>query len=218
MGPSGAGKSSFLDVVCKRAVSPTGEVSLSSVEELESCLQLPSRACRESFGKFSDADTDLPLVPDPLKRFASLQHTRDVQLCRARRRSHWSAHRSRDCRFRRSSFVSLTLIELSLAPLISVPFILYSLPPNTPGIEEHIDRTLVALGLQDVADNHIGTPLSRGISGGQKRRVTIACSMVARPRVLVLDEPTSGLDAASSREVISSRESFGHLQSFLSTL
>ena len=60
-------------------------------------------------------------------------------------------------------------------------------------MEGHIDRTLVSLGLQDVANNKIGTPIQRGISGGQKRRVTIACSMVSRPRVLVLDEPTSGL-------------------------
>ncbi|KAL8278129.1 hypothetical protein RQP46_009453 [Phenoliferia psychrophenolica] len=78
------------------------------------------------------------------------------------------------------------------------------LPRNFVGLEAHIDHTLKSLGLQDIANNRIGTPLQRGISGGQKRRVTIACSMVAQPRILVLDEPTSGLDAASSLEVISS--------------
>jgi ABC-type multidrug transport system ATPase subunit len=79
-----------------------------------------------------------------------------------------------------------------------------SLPRNTPNIGAHIDATLRSLGLQDVANNKIGTPLQRGISGGQKRRVTIACSVISRPRVLVLDEPTSGLDSGSALEVMSS--------------
>lgn len=81
-----------------------------------------------------------------------------------------------------------------------------SLPRGTPNIKAYVDDTLRSLGLQDVANNRIGTPLQRGISGGQKRRVTIACSVVARPRVLVLDEPTSGLDSGSAREVMASRE------------
>ncbi|GAA5983158.1 hypothetical protein JCM5350_007901 [Sporobolomyces pararoseus] len=77
-----------------------------------------------------------------------------------------------------------------------------SLGSNYPGIDRHIDSTLRSLGLQDIANNKIGTPLQRGISGGQKRRVTIACSVVTKPQILVLDEPTSGLDASSSREVV----------------
>ncbi|GAA5911516.1 hypothetical protein JCM5296_000914 [Sporobolomyces johnsonii] len=85
----------------------------------------------------------------------------------------------------------------------TVAFAAYlALGPSYPGIEQHIDSTLKSLGLQDIARNRIGTPLQRGISGGQKRRVTIACSVVAKPQVLILDEPTSGLDAASGREVI----------------
>lgn len=91
----------------------------------------------------------------------------------------------------------------SADPRISTP---RSLPANTPDLDAHIDATLRSLGLQDIANNTIGTPLQRGISGGQKRRVTIACSMVARPKVLVMDEPTSGLDAASGREVIAAGE------------
>ncbi|GAA6011592.1 hypothetical protein JCM11491_004698 [Sporobolomyces phaffii] len=85
----------------------------------------------------------------------------------------------------------------------TVAFAAYlSLGSSYPGIDRHIDDTLRSLGLQDIANNKIGTPLSRGISGGQKRRVTIACSVVTKPHILVLDEPTSGLDASSSREVV----------------
>ncbi|KAF6743949.1 P-loop containing nucleoside triphosphate hydrolase protein [Ephemerocybe angulata] len=60
------------------------------------------------------------------------------------------------------------------------------------------------LGLQSCAEQKIGTPISRGISGGQKRRVTAACAMVTFPRILFLDEVTSGLDSTAAREVISS--------------
>ena len=49
----------------------------------------------------------------------------------------------------------------------------------------------------------IGTPIQKGISGGQKRRVSIASQIITSPSILFLDEPTSGLDSVASREVIS---------------
>ncbi|KAF9000113.1 P-loop containing nucleoside triphosphate hydrolase protein [Cyathus striatus] len=71
-------------------------------------------------------------------------------------------------------------------------------------VNERVERVILALGLQSCADQRIGTPISRGISGGQKRRVTAACAMVTFPRILLLDEVTSGLDSTSAREVMSS--------------
>ena len=79
-----------------------------------------------------------------------------------------------------------------------------SISGKSEGINERVDFTLRSLGLQTVASNKIGHPLLRGVSGGQKRRVTIGCSVVSRPRVLVLDEPTSGLDSNSAWEVMNS--------------
>ncbi|TFK66951.1 P-loop containing nucleoside triphosphate hydrolase protein [Pluteus cervinus] len=70
-------------------------------------------------------------------------------------------------------------------------------------VRERVERVLTAVGLQSCAEQHIGTPISRGISGGQKRRVTAACAMVTYPRILLLDEITSGLDSTAAREVIS---------------
>ncbi|KAF7297037.1 ABC transporter domain-containing protein [Mycena indigotica] len=65
-----------------------------------------------------------------------------------------------------------------------------------------VNQVLSALGLQSCADQRIGTPISRGISGGQKRRVTAACAMVTFPRLLLLDEVTSGLDSTSAYQVV----------------
>jgi len=56
-------------------------------------------------------------------------------------------------------------------------------------------EVLKQLGLLDIADSEIGSPETggrRGISGGERRRVSIALELVAQPAVLILDEPTSG--------------------------
>lgn len=66
-----------------------------------------------------------------------------------------------------------------------------------------VQDALMAFGIQGQADALIGTPLRKGISGGQKRRVSVASQLVTSPKILFLDEPTSGLDSAASREVMS---------------
>ena len=63
------------------------------------------------------------------------------------------------------------------------------------------DATIEVLGLQEIRHSPIGDENTRGISGGQRKRVNIALEMVADPLVLFLDEPTSGLDSTSSMEV-----------------
>ncbi|KAF9520412.1 hypothetical protein BS47DRAFT_1447053 [Hydnum rufescens UP504] len=80
---------------------------------------------------------------------------------------------------------------------------LLSLPHDTPTemIDWMVKKTLRSLGLTDVRKNLIGTHFQRGISGGQKRRVTIASSVVTQPQILLCDEPTSGLDSTTSYQV-----------------
>lgn len=59
------------------------------------------------------------------------------------------------------------------------------------------------LGLEHVARMRIGSESHRGISGGEKRRVSIGVDLVHNPNVVMIDEATSGLDSASALHVIS---------------
>lgn len=64
------------------------------------------------------------------------------------------------------------------------------------------EEILLKMGLKDCANNLIGSDLIKGISGGEKRRVTIAIQILTDPKVLLLDEPTSGLDAFTATSII----------------
>lgn len=64
------------------------------------------------------------------------------------------------------------------------------------------EEILYKMGLKECADNLIGSELIKGISGGEKRRVTIAIQILTDPKVLLLDEPTSGLDAFTAMSII----------------
>lgn len=63
-------------------------------------------------------------------------------------------------------------------------------------------ETLQELGILHIKDSRIGDSGQRSISGGEKRRVSIACELVTSPSVLFLDEPTSGLDSSNALNVV----------------
>lgn len=59
--------------------------------------------------------------------------------------------------------------------------------------EQRTDDALDAMGLTHVRDTLVGDAANKLISGGQRRRLGIACELVTCPSILFLDEPTSGL-------------------------
>ncbi len=63
---------------------------------------------------------------------------------------------------------------------------------RNPVLRKRIEQVLELTGLQDRAKE----PVKR-FSGGMKRRLNLACSIVHMPKVLLLDEPTAGVDPQS---------------------
>mmetsp|Transcript_27729 Transcript_27729/g.31168 ORF Transcript_27729/g.31168 Transcript_27729/m.31168 type:complete len:701 (-) Transcript_27729:361-2463(-) len=78
------------------------------------------------------------------------------------------------------------------------------LPTNLTAEEREgrVNEVIQMLNLDSCRSTVIGSPLSRGISGGQCKRVNIGLALITRPPVLFLDEPTSGLDSRVANEVI----------------
>eukprot|EP00929_Paragymnodinium_shiwhaense_P036784 TRINITY_DN19684_c0_g1_i1.p1 TRINITY_DN19684_c0_g1~~TRINITY_DN19684_c0_g1_i1.p1 ORF type:complete len:1165 (+),score=190.46 TRINITY_DN19684_c0_g1_i1:56-3550(+) len=69
-------------------------------------------------------------------------------------------------------------------------------------IDGHVKQVAKDLKLDAILDSRVGTPEARGVSGGQRKRVSIAMELVAQPLLLFADEPTSGLDSTTSHEVV----------------
>lgn len=65
-------------------------------------------------------------------------------------------------------------------------------------VREIVDQTIEELGLKECADTVVGGIFRKGISGGERRRLSIGCVLVTLPSVLILDEATTGLDATTS--------------------
>lgn len=65
-----------------------------------------------------------------------------------------------------------------------------------------VDRTILEMGLTGCQHTYVGNFFVRGLSGGEKRRLSIALQILTRPRLLFLDEPTSGLDSAAAYFVV----------------
>lgn len=68
--------------------------------------------------------------------------------------------------------------------------------------ENRADAVMHQLSLKDCANTLIGSEFLKGISGGEKRRVSIGVQILTNPSVIFLDEPTSGLDAFSTISVV----------------
>jgi ABC transport system ATP-binding/permease protein len=65
-----------------------------------------------------------------------------------------------------------------------------------------VHKILADLGLNEIKDLKVGSPLNKFISGGQRKRLNIALELIREPYILFVDEPTSGLSSADSEIVI----------------
>eukprot|EP00164_Ancoracysta_twista_P001279 GFYU01001677.1.p1 GENE.GFYU01001677.1~~GFYU01001677.1.p1 ORF type:complete len:808 (-),score=215.27 GFYU01001677.1:64-2487(-) len=65
-----------------------------------------------------------------------------------------------------------------------------------------VDDVLDMLNIRKCADTIVGNMFTRGISGGERKRLNIGCELLTNPSLLILDEPTSGLDSSTALTII----------------
>ena len=65
-----------------------------------------------------------------------------------------------------------------------------------------VDSVLKNLGLYEIRDIQVGSPLNKKISGGQRKRLNISLELIREPAIMFLDEPTSGLSSRDSENII----------------
>ncbi|KAK3256888.1 hypothetical protein CYMTET_34002, partial [Cymbomonas tetramitiformis] len=77
--------------------------------------------------------------------------------------------------------------------------------PSAMKASEHtyfVEHALGVLGLTEIRNSFIGDEETRGISGGQRKRVNVGLELVSNPSLLACDEPTSGLDSTASKQLL----------------
>ncbi len=69
-------------------------------------------------------------------------------------------------------------------------------------LDTQVSKVLKNLGLSEIRDLIVGSPLNKKISGGQRKRLNIALELIREPSVLFVDEPTSGLSSRDSENIM----------------
>ena len=82
---------------------------------------------------------------------------------------------------------------------------------SRPQRRAFVNEVIDILGLAHVQHSLIGDEETRGISGGQRKRVNIGIELMSSPLVLFLDEPTSGLDSTMTQQLIDSLDKLAKL-------
>ncbi|KAF2988242.1 hypothetical protein EK904_001896, partial [Melospiza melodia maxima] len=73
---------------------------------------------------------------------------------------------------------------------------------SNSSIKKKVDAVMTELSLGHIADKIIGSRNIVGISGGERRRVTVAAQLLQDPKVMLLDEPTTGLDCLTANQLV----------------
>ena len=100
-------------------------------------------------------------------------------------------------------YESLTVYEtLYFAAMLRLPKTMTSAQKKA-----RVDEVIAALGLAKCRDTIIGGFFRRGVSGGERKRVSVGHELLINPSVLLLDEPTSGLDSTTAMRLVTTLRS-----------
>ena len=95
------------------------------------------------------------------------------------------------------SFQSSALYDsMSVRQNLEFPLTMNKKQLNRKEIDTAVEEVLDAVGLKDKID-----VMPSDLSGGQRKRIGIARTLILKPEIMLYDEPTSGLDPITSEEI-----------------
>ena len=86
--------------------------------------------------------------------------------------------------------------SMSVRENLSFPLMRHSASLNPIEVDKAVIDILTSVGLKDAIDK-----MPSELSGGMKKRVGLARTLILKPEILLYDEPTTGLDTITSREI-----------------
>ncbi|KAI8841440.1 P-loop containing nucleoside triphosphate hydrolase protein [Chytriomyces cf. hyalinus JEL632] len=120
-------------------------------------------------------------------------------------------------KYHNSGMVAYVTQQDNLLPYVTVRETLryaarLRLPRTMPLAKKYelVESVILELGLKECADTFVGDEWRKGISGGEKRRVSVGVQLMLNPSVIFMDEPTTGLDSFSARSLIETLVSLAH--------
>ena len=95
------------------------------------------------------------------------------------------------------------ILEPTMTPLEILMFTAkLKLNLSVTEIEQRVYKMITDLHLIHCINTRVGSTVKRGISGGEKKRTSIAVELISDPKIIFLDEPTTGLDSYNAYQVI----------------
>jgi len=73
---------------------------------------------------------------------------------------------------------------------------------NGEELSNKVDEVIDSLGLNKWRKTRIGGQTIKGLSGGERKRTSIAVELITDPQIIFLDEPTSGLDSFTAHKIV----------------
>lgn len=96
---------------------------------------------------------------------------------------------------------SCSLSRLSRETLTTAAQLRMGASASPAAVEKTVNGLIKRLGLTTAANTIVGNAKVRGLSGGERKRLSIACELLGDPALLFCDEPTTGLDSFQAEQV-----------------